>query len=288
MKQFPDYNAPSVLAAVLDEHGLGMQKKFGQNFLINEHIRQELIAALGLTAGDTVWEVGPGLGSMTALLLEKGADLTVFEIDRGFIKLLQSYFNAYQTFHLIEGDVLKTWRTEYNRHTPRFFFGNLPYNIAAKLIASTIESNCFFEKMVVTVQKEVGLRMTAAPYSDNYSSFSVLCQWGYDVHVIRDIAPAAFWPRPRVESRAVCFTRKAEPLPVRDAQLFLVLVRGLFSTRRKTVKNNMTAVLASLGKQAVSAEALLREAAIPLQARAESLTVYDFIRLSDTLSVCDE
>ena len=126
MKQFPDYNAPSVLAAVLDEHGLGMQKKFGQNFLINEHIRQELIAALGLTAGDTVWEVGPGLGSMTALLLEKGADLTVFEIDRGFIKLLQSYFNAYQTFHLIEGDVLKTWRTEYNRHTPRFFFGNLP------------------------------------------------------------------------------------------------------------------------------------------------------------------
>ena len=106
--------------------------------------------------------------------------------------------------------------------------------------------------------------------------------------MIRDIAPAAFWPRPRVESRAVCFTRKAEPLPVRDAQLFLVLVRGLFSTRRKTVKNNMTAVLASLGKQAISAEALLREAAIPLQARAESLTVYDFIRLSDILSPCDE
>lgn len=288
MKQLPDYNAPSALAAVLDEHGFGMQKKFGQNFLINEHIRQELVSALGLAAGDTVWEVGPGLGSMTALLLEKNTDLTVFEIDRGFIQLLQSYFGHHKTFHLIEGDVLKTWHGEYSRRAPRFFFGNLPYNIAAKLIASTIESDCLFEKMVLTVQKEVGLRMTAAPQSDNYSSFSVLCQWGYDVRVIRDIAPAAFWPKPKVESRALCFTRKAEPLQVRDKRLFLTLVRGLFSARRKTVKNNVTAVLASLGKQTISAESLLNEAGISPQTRAESLTVYDFIRLSDILSLCDE
>lgn len=288
MKQLPDYNAPSALAAVLDEHGFGMQKKFGQNFLINAHIRQELIAALGLTAGDTVWEVGPGLGAMTAILLEKGADLTVFEIDRGFIQLLQSYFGTHKTFHLIEGDVLKTWYTEYNRQAPCFFFGNLPYNIAAKLIAATIEADCLFDKMVLTVQKEVGLRMTAAPHSDNYSSFSVLCQWGYDVSVIRDIAPAAFWPKPKVESRALCFTRKSSPLPVQNKRLFLTLVRGLFSARRKTVKNNLTTILATLGKHTVSAELVLKKAEIAPQTRAESLTVYDFIRLSDILSACDE
>ncbi|QSH93362.1 16S rRNA (adenine(1518)-N(6)/adenine(1519)-N(6))- dimethyltransferase RsmA [Treponema medium] len=286
--KLPDYNAPSALAAVLDEHGFGMQKKFGQNFLINAHIRQELISALEFSAGDTVWEVGPGLGSMTSLLLEAGADLTVFEIDRGFVQLLTSYFGSYHSFHLIEGDVLKTWKTEYQRYAPKAFFGNLPYNIAAKLIAATIEAECFFDCMVITVQKEVGLRMTAAPGSADYSSFSLLCQWAYDVEPIRDIAPAAFWPKPNVESRALRFTKKQSPQPVRDARLFLSLVRGLFSARRKTVKNNLSAFLAAKGKKTLSAESLLKVAEIDPAARAESLTIYDFIRLSDTLAGCDE
>ena len=283
--KLPDYNAPSALVAVLDEHGFGMQKKFGQNFLINAHIRQELVSALGLSAGDAVWEVGPGLGSMTSLLLESGADLTVFEIDRGFVQLLTSYFGSYHSFHLIEGDVLKTWKAEYQRHAPKAFFGNLPYNIAAKLIAATIEAECFFDCMVITVQKEVGLRMTAVPGSADYSSFSVLCQWAYDVEPIRDIAPAAFWPKPNVESRALRFTKKESPQPVRDAHLFLSLVRGLFSSRHKTVKNNLSTILAARGKKTLSAASLLKAAEIDPAARAESLTVYDFIRLSDTL--CD-
>lgn len=281
----PDYNAPSALAAVLDEHGFGMQKKFGQNFLINAHIRQGLVSALGLSAGNTVWEVGPGLGSMTSLLLEAGTDVTVFEIDRGFVRLLTSYFGSNPLFHLIEGDVLKTWKAEYTRQVPDAFFGNLPYNIAAKLIAATIEAECFFNRMVITVQKEVGLRMTAAPGSADYSSFSVLCQWAYDVEPIRDIAPAAFWPKPNVESRALRFTKKESPQPVRDARLFLSLVRGLFSARRKTVKNNLSTILAARGKKTLPAESLLKAAGIDPAARAESLTVYDFIRLSDTL--CD-
>ena len=286
--KLPDYNAPSALAAVLDEHGFGMQKKFGQNFLINAHIRQELVSALGLSAGNTVWEVGPGLGSMTSLLLAAGAELTVFEIDRGFVQLLSSYFNSYSSLHLIEGDVLKTWKAEYQRHAPEAFFGNLPYNIAAKLIAATIEAECFFNRMVITVQKEVGLRMTAAPGSADYSSFSVLCQWAYDVEPIRDIAPAAFWPKPNVESRALRFTKKQSPQPVRDARLFLRLVRGLFSARRKTVKNNLSSILAAEGKKALSAESLLKKAGIDPAVRAESLMVYDFIRLSDILAGADE
>lgn len=288
IQMLPDYNAPSALAAVLDEHGFGMQKKFGQNFLINAHIRQGLVSALGLSAGNTVWEVGPGLGSMTSLLLEAGTDVTVFEIDRGFVRLLTSYFGSNPLFHLIEGDVLKTWKAEYQRYAPDAFFGNLPYNIAAKLIAATIESECFFNCMVLTVQKEVGLRMTAAPGSADYSSFSVLCQWAYDVEPIRDIAPAAFWPKPNVESRALRFTKKQSPQPVRDARLFLTLVRGLFVARRKTVKNNLSTILAARGKKTLSAETLLKDARIDPAARAESLTVYDFIRLSDILAACDE
>ena len=127
--------------------------------------------------------------------------------------------------------------------------------------------------------------MTATPGSADYSSFSVLCQWAYDVESIRDIAPAAFWPKPNVESRALRFIKKQSPQPVRDARLFLSLVRGLFSSRRKTVKNNLSTILAARGKKMLPAESLLKAAEIDPAARAESLTVYDFIRLSDTL--CD-
>lgn len=287
-QNLPDYNAPSALAALLNEQSLGMQKKFGQNFLINAHIRRQLIASLDLSAQDTVWEVGPGLGAMTVLLLEAGASLTAFEIDRGFVQLLTAYFGSCNRFRLIEGDVLKTWQQEYRREAPSALFGNLPYNIAAKFIAATIEAGCLFDRMVVTVQKEVGLRMTAPPRSQDYSSFSVLCQWAYDVQVIRDIAPSAFWPKPNVESRALRFTRKQNVQPVRDAKLFLALVRGLFNARRKTVKNNLDALLAAMGKKALSAKTLLDKAGLASDARAETLTVYDFIRLSDILSSCDE
>lgn len=287
-KGLPDYNAPSALAAVLDAHGFGMQKKFGQNFLINAHIRQELVSALNLTDEATVWEVGAGLGAMTALLLDSGAQVTAFEIDRGFIKLLRTYFGSCSSFHLIEGDVLKTWQAEYQKNVPAAFFGNLPYNIAAKLIAATIEAGCLFDRMVITVQKEVGCRITAAVGTKDYSSFSVLCQWAYQVAVIRDIAPAAFWPQPNVESRALRFIKRQQVQHVQNERLFFMLVRALFSARRKTVKNNLDTLLAALQKKNRASEFFLKQAEINPSARAESLSISDFIRLADILAAADE
>ncbi len=274
--KLPDYNAPAALSALLTEHGFGMQKKFGQNFLINGRIRSQLVESLNLTPDDT--------GAITASLLETGASLTAFEIDRGFISLLKTYFSSYSNFQLVEGDVLKTWKTAYTEQKPTAFFGNLPYNIAAKLIASCIEAQCIFDRMVVTVQKEVGVRMNAKPRTADYSSFSVLCQWCYDIKPIRDISPAAFWPQPNVDSRAVLLTKKAAPAPAKDVKLFLQLVRALFASRRKTLKNNLNAWLSSRGNKTINAEEILKAAGISPSARAEALTVYDFISISDILA----
>ena len=108
----PDYNSPAELKQILDQNGFSMQKKFGQNFLINENARTKLIDALDVKEGTTVWEVGPGLGAMTNGLLERGTNLTAFEIDRGFISLLKQFFEQYiqkDTFRIIEGDVIKNW-----------------------------------------------------------------------------------------------------------------------------------------------------------------------------------
>ncbi len=279
----PDYNSPQELKAVLDSKGFSMQKKFGQNFLINAAARTKLIDALDVGKGTVVWEVGPGLGAMTSEILERGADLTCFEIDRGFASLIKDFFMdqaGENRFHLVEGDVLKTWKNHLaSSKLPDRFFGNLPYNIAATIIADTIENNVRFEKCVFTVQKEVALRMCAKPGSDDFSSFSVLCQWAYDVKPLMDLGGANFWPKPNVDSRAVVFTKKEDFPKCNNPSLFIKMQRALFSSRRKNVRNNLTAFLSNndLCLQA------LEKAGIDPQKRAEVLELPQMLLLSDVI-----
>ena len=279
----PDYNSPAELKQVLDANGFSMQKKFGQNFLINEDARRRLVDALELTEGMKVWEVGPGLGAMTNTILERGADLTVFEIDRGFASLISGFFEEYSnkgSFRIVEGDVMKTWKGQYKQagQADRFF-GNLPYNIAATIIADTIENNVRFDCCVFTVQKEVAQRMCAKPGSSDYSSFSALCQWAYDVKPLLDLAGGNFWPKPNVESRAVVFTKKADFPCCKNPELFIKMQRALFSSRRKTVRNNLSQFL----KNNDLAVSCLEKAGIDIMKRAEVLTLPELLKLSDVI-----
>lgn len=279
----PDYNSPAELKQVLDANGFSMQKKFGQNFLINEDARRRLVDALELTDGMKVWEVGPGLGAMTNTILERGADLTVFEIDRGFASLISGFFEDYTkggTFRIVEGDVMKTWKGQLKEAgQPDRFFGNLPYNIAATIIADTIENNVRFEKCVFTVQKEVAQRMCAKPGTADYSSFSALCQWAYDVKPLLDLAGGNFWPKPNVDSRAVVFTKKADFPCCKNPELFIKMQRALFSSRRKTVRNNLSQFL----KNNDLAVSCLEKAGIDIMKRAEVLTLPELLHLSDVI-----
>ena len=279
----PDYNSPAELKQVLDINGFSMQKKFGQNFLINEDARTRLVDALEVTEGMKVWEVGPGLGAMTNTILERGADLTVFEIDRGFASLIKLFFEVYSeknTFRIVEGDVMKTWKGQLqSAGLPDRFFGNLPYNIAATIIADTIENNIRFDKCVFTVQKEVAQRMCAKPGTADYSSFSALCQWAYDVKPLLDLAGGNFWPKPNVESRAVVFTKKSDFPCCKNPALFVKMQRALFSSRRKTVRNNLSQFL----KNNDLAVSCLEKAGIDIMKRAEVLTLPELLKLSDVI-----
>lgn len=279
----PDYNSPAELKLFLDSQGFSMQKKFGQNFLVNADARKRLIDALELTEGMKVWEVGPGLGSMSSGILECGADLTVFEIDRGFAGLISGFFEEYSNkgnFRIVEGDVMKTWKKQFeNEGQPARFFGNLPYNIAAAIIADTIENNVRFDRCVFTVQKEVAQRMCAKPGSNDYSSFSALCQWAYDVKPLLDLAGGNFWPKPNVESRAVVFTKKADFPGCKNPALFVKMQRALFSSRRKTVRNNLSQFL----KNNDLAVSCLEKAGIDIMKRAEVLSLEELLKLSDII-----
>ena len=281
--QHPDYNSPIALKNFMDENNMAMQKKFGQNFLVNADARKKLIDVLDVKPGMKVWEVGPGLGSMTSGLLERGVNLTVFEIDHGFARLLTQFFEEYANsgnFSLVEGDVLKTWpKFAKENDIPERFFGNLPYDVAATIIADTITKGFRFDKAVFTIQKEVGQRMNAKPGTEDYSSFSVLCQWAYDVKPVMDLAGGNFWPVPNVASRAVLMTKKEDFPKCENPELFRKMVRQIFALRRKTLRNNLSRFV----KAEICDEAL-KIAGIEPSIRAENLSVEDLLKLSDALN----
>ncbi len=276
----PDYDSPSSLKNFLDQQGMAMQKKFGQNFLINGPARRRLIDALQVDEATSVWEVGPGLGAMTDEILSRGASVTAFEIDRGFATCVRDFFKDYEAqgkFTLVEGDVLKTWKSQAEKQLPNRFFGNLPYNVAATIIADMISAGYRFPRSVVTVQKEVAQRMCASVGSKDYSSFSILCSWAYKVTPLMDLGGGSFWPKPNVDSRAVVMELREDFPRCQNPEHFMKLLRGLFASRRKTIKNNLT-VFYSNGEQA---SAVLDEAKINPQVRAEELPLEILLHLSD-------
>lgn len=288
-----DYDAPSVLRRYLDEHGLGMQKKFGQNFLINGDVRKRLVQALELPEGSSVWEVGPGLGSMTAELIRQGAKVKAFEIDRGFARALKELIPVPAAFSLIEGDVLKTWPAEALKEQAQglvsdYFLGNLPYNIAATLLADFIEQGRYFKRLVLTIQKEVAQRMLAKPGSKDYSSFTVLCTSAYMIKPLMVLKGPSFYPVPNVDSQAVRMDLRTDRNPLSDSTLFRTMVRSLFSSRRKNIKNNLLTFLSSRSatlSMNVSSlvEAALTKAGLNGHQRSEDLDLDDFLRLANAV-----
>jgi 16S rRNA (adenine1518-N6/adenine1519-N6)-dimethyltransferase len=277
-----NYDSARELKSFLESRGLGMRKKFGQNFLINRDIRQRLADALKAGKGDEVWEIGPGLGAMTRHLLDRGCKVRAFEIDPGFIRVLGELFAGEDNFTLIEGDVLKTWR---QAGEADFLLGNLPYNIGAGFLAALIEAGRFFRRMVVTVQKEVALRARARPGSGDYSSFSVVCASAYRVSPLMTIRGACFYPVPHVDSQGLCFEREVEA-PVYPA-LFYSLVRALFASRRKMIKNKLRAFAASRLEAGGDADRLGAEAleicGLTGDERAETMDLKTFGALAKAL-----
>ena len=281
----PNYNSASELRSYLDKHGLGMRKKYGQNFLINPAVRQALVNTLNAPTGESVWEIGSGLGTMTALLLEKGLAVRAFEIDQGFARLLREFFVGNECFTLIEGDVLKTWS---GQPPAPYLLGNLPYNIAATLLADLIEQGRFFKRMVVTVQREVAQRMAAAPASSSYSSFSVLCASAYRVKPLMVIKSASFYPRPNVDSQGILLELREDASSRNLPPLFFPMLRQLFSSRRKMIKNNLAGFLGSRqshGKKpsVLAADEVLAKCGINGGSRAEELAFEDFAALAKAI-----
>ncbi len=277
-----DYSSVSSIARLLQENTLVMTKKFGQNFLISQSALERIAALSTAAPGKKVWEVGPGIGALTSKLIQSGADVTAFEIDHGFCRILREQaFTDVDNFTLVEGDALKTWKEVWQKQgTPDIICANLPYNVGSIFIASLIENRCLPPVMVYTLQSEVVDRICAKQGSEDFSGFSILCSIDYENSCAFKLSSGCFFPPPNVDSSVVMMKKRENPLvPNQDAPRFLELVRVLFAQRRKTVKNNLKA----LGKTAAEIDKALEEAGIPQTERAERLDISQILSLKRSL-----
>ena len=277
-----DYSSISSITRLLEENGLGMTKKFGQNFLISMSALDRITALSGACEGMRVWEVGPGIGALTTKLLQTGAEVTAFEIDHGFCRILreQAYVDV-PNFKLVEGDALKNWKTEWETQgTPDIICANLPYNVGSIFIASVIENRCLPQTMVFTLQSEVVDRICAKQTDDAFSGFSILTGIDYENTDAMRLRSGCFFPSPNVDSSVVVMRKRENPLvPDAEARDFLELVRILFAQRRKTVKNNLKAT----GKSSADIDRALTECGISQTERAEKLSVWQILALKRSL-----
>ncbi len=282
-----NYDSPKEIRELLEIMGLGPRKKWGQNFLVNSGARKRIVQLLDIQEGDSVWEVGPGLGSITKIILDKGTKLKVFEIDPGYIEYLSKAFNSFDNFSIVTGDVIKTWK-QFAKTPPNKFIGNLPYNISSAIISSFIENDFVPEKMVFTVQREMGKRMTAKPNSKNYSSFSILCQFACEVKEVGILKPGSFYPIPGVSSAIMTMKPHKRFTELDNKEVFFKIIRQLFLSRRKTLKNNilLSPFLKELNKEAVFKA--FKDVGIDISKRAETLTVEEYVELSKLISVIKE
>ena len=277
-----NYSSIASIEKVLSDHGLAMTKKFGQNFLIAPDARERIVSLIRPEKGSVIWEIGPGLGAITHLLLMKGAHVTAFEIDHGFAAILREEAFPDEDFTLVEGDAMDTLFSQEADFTT--IAGNLPYNVGSQIIARLIERGYLPETMVFTLQKEVADRMAAKPGSPDYSSFSVLTQLDYINSTAFTIRAGAFYPAPNVDSAVVLMKRREKSLvEEEDRSLFLTLVRALFQQRRKTIRNNLVSspYFSSKGKDCI--EKAFSEAGLSGAERAETLDFPQLIALMNAL-----
>ena len=251
------------------------RKRFGQHFLHDPHVIERILAAFAPRAGETIVEIGPGRGALTRPLLRHVAKLHVIELDRDLAARLPELAQGAGELVVHQADALTfDFRSLADGGRLRIV-GNLPYNISTPLLFHLIEQADVVADMVFMLQKEVAERIAAPPGSKAYGRLSVMVQWRCEVQYLFSVGPGAFRPPPQVESSVVRLRPRARQRPARP-DAFSRVVQAAFSQRRKTLRNSLRPVLD---------EAAIARAGIDATRRAEELTVEEFARLSDQISL---
>ena len=279
---------PTNTIAILQKYDFNFQKKFGQNFLIDSNILENIIDAAEITKDDCVLEIGPGIGTMTQYLCENAREVVAVEIDKKLIPILENdTLAAYDNITIINEDILKVDINkivqEKNDGKPIKVVANLPYYITTPIIMGLFESHVPLDSITIMVQKEVADRMQVGPGTKDYGALSLAVQYYAKPKVMLTVPASCFMPRPNVDSAVIKLTRYQDsPVKAADERFMFDIIRASFNQRRKTLVNGLTnASGLKVTKEAVLAA--LEKMGLPANIRGEALTLEQFAELSDLL-----
>ncbi len=263
----------------LDELGVRPHKQFGQHFLIDATVLDQMIAAAHLNPTDTILEIGPGLGVLSDQLAESVAGLYLVELDRVLAERLQQRFARNPAVSVLSADFLKLEMARTFAEPRIHVVASLPYNVASPILFRLLEHRRQFPKVTVMIQKEVAERLTAAPGTKAYGVPSVLTQLYATVETICTVGPRSFFPPPKVDSQVIRLQFQEEPrVAVNDEKGFQRVVKAAFSQRRKTLRNTLKAA------GYLNLETVENLTGIDLQRRGETLSVEEFAALTHGLA----
>lgn len=275
---------PTYTRAVLEAHGFSFQKKFGQNFLIDGNILDNIIEAAEITKDDFVLEIGPGIGTMTQRLCEEAREVVAVEIDKNLLPILDDTLSTYKNWTVINEDVLKVdikkLADEKNNGKPIKVVANLPYYITTPIIMGLFESHVPLESITIMVQKEVADRMQEGPGSKEYGALSLAVQYYSKPEVVCVVSPKCFMPQPNVESSVITLKCHEKPPVDCDEDLLFKIIRASFNQRRKTLQNGLSNGT-HFSKEQIT-EAIEKCGFVPT-IRGEALSLEDFANLTNVL-----
>lgn len=279
---------PTYISAVLNRFDFSFQKKYGQNFLIDDNILSKIIDSAKITKEDTVLEIGPGIGTMTEELAKAASEVICVEIDSHLIPILEDTLFNYSNITIINNDILKIDIEEiskkYNNGKPFKVVANLPYYITTPIIMQLLENKLPIESITVMVQKEVAQRMITGPGSKDYGALSLAVQYYTKPEIVCDVPASCFMPRPKVDSTVIKLTINQEyTTEVDNEELLFDCIRASFNQRRKTLSNGLKNFpKLNLDKEQIAKA--LSKANLRQDIRGEVLTLDEFIELSNIIN----
>jgi len=287
-----DLTSPRVVKEILAAKHLRLKKRLGQNFLVDRNVLNKILEAAELKPEDLIIEIGAGFGTLTQIIASKVKKVWAIEIDRGLVGVLRETLNGFSNAEIIHGDALKIkfngiLSADFGKRAPDLIkwakiIGNIPYSLTTPLVIKILEEEPDFKKAWLLLPEDVVKRIKAQPGSKAYGAFSVLVAFYADVSLTRRVKPQAFFPIRKVASVLVKMERhKEEKFRPKDKELFFKVVRNSFGNRRKKLSNALKPLLE---KRKLDILEFQKESGIDLNRRGETLSVNEFVSLSDCIA----
>lgn len=285
MKEITDF--ANITKQMLLHYGLNPKKKFGQNFLINEDILDNIVDISDVSSEDDVIEIGPGIGALTAKLAKRAHKVLAVEIDHELISVLSQTLANYTNISILKSDILKV---DFGEVIKRFglnndhikIVANLPYYITTPILLFLLkQKEVHFESITVMVQKEVAERMTSTPGNKDYGSLTLLIQYYMNAELVLKVDKTCFMPQPKVDSAVVNLTKKSNFVRFNNEKSLFKVIRECFNHRRKNLLNNLVNLTGKKNKTVLLQ--IFDEMNIDKNIRAEKLTLKQFMILTDNL-----